>query len=506
MEPEFKIRAEKIVKLFPGVKALDNVDFSVRKGSVHVLCGENGAGKSTLMKIINGIYQPDGGQLYIDEKPVRVLNPIQARSYGIAMIAQELNYVPEMSIEENLFLGRLPVKKAGNVDWKAVRSETLRFLKEEHLPYTPEQKLKTLTVSDIQMLEIIKAISNNADIIVMDEPTSAITQKEVEVLFSKIAELKARGACIIYISHKLEEVFRIADDITVFRDGTVVGSYPASELDINKVIALMVGREMTDVYPKETVNIGKPLLEVENICLDSVYDDISFHVNQGEIVGFAGLMGAGRTEVMRSLFGLDPITSGTVKIKGRQGYHKRVSDSIKNSMVMLSEDRKKYGIIPIRSVCENTSISSLEQVIFGGFAHEKHERSIVGEFFKKMNVKTPTLETPIQALSGGNQQKVLLARWMMQNPDILIMDEPTRGIDVGAKFEIYKLMTGLVKEGKSVIMVSSELPELIGMCDRIYVMCKGRITGELKKEAFSQEAIMAYATDTANKTAAQQAG
>jgi len=496
MESNIKLRASKIDKLFPGVKALDKIDFAVRKGTVHVLCGENGAGKSTLMKIVNGIYRPDGGQLLIDEKPVRIQNPIQARNYGIAMIAQELNYVPEMSVEENLFLGRLPRNKWGSVDWKRVRRETLKLLEEENLPYTPDQKLKTLTVSDIQMLEILKAISNKADIIVMDEPTSAITQREVEVLFEKIAELKARGVSIIYISHKLEEVFRIADDITVLRDGTVVETHPASELDMNRVIALMVGREMSDVYPKKEIALGETLLEVDNLCSSGVYKDISFRVNRGEIVGFAGLMGAGRTEVMRSLFGLDPHTSGMVKVGGRAVKIKRPRDSIVNNMVMLSEDRRRYGIIPIRSVMENASIASLEKVIYGGYAHAKKERKLVGEFFSRMSVKTPTLETPIQSLSGGNQQKVQLAKWMLQDPDIFIMDEPTRGIDVGAKFEIYKLMTELAQSGKGIVMVSSEMPELIGMCDCIYVMCKGRITGKLQREDFSQEAIMNYATGT----------
>lgn len=496
MESNIKLRVSKIEKAFPGVKALDRIDFQVRKGTVHALCGENGAGKSTLMKIINGIYKPDGGQIYIDEQPVRIQNPIQARSHGIAMIAQELNYVPEMSIEENLFLGRLPVKKLGNVDWKRVRQETLKFLKEENLPYTPDQKLKTLTVSDIQMLEIIKAISNKADIIVMDEPTSAITQREVELLFQKIAELKARGVSIIYISHKLEEVFKIADDITVLRDGTVVESHPASEVDMNMVISLMVGRKMDDVYPKESVPVGEELLEVKNLCSAGIYKDVSFHVRRGEIVGFAGLMGAGRTEVMRSLFGLDPISSGVVRVHGKELKIHSTKDSIGNSMVMLSEDRRRYGIIPIRSVMENASIASLEKIIYKGFAHAAEERRIVGEYFRKMNVKTPTLETPIQSLSGGNQQKVLLAKWMMRDPDVLILDEPTRGIDVGAKFEIYKLMTDLVKLQKGVIMVSSELPELIGMCDRIYIMSKGRITGELQRQDFSQETIMKYATGT----------
>lgn len=487
------MRVSGINKSFPGVKALDNVNFAVRKGTVHALCGENGAGKSTLMKIINGIYKADSGQIFLDEKPVTIKDPIQARDYGIAMIAQELNYVPEMSIEENLFLGRLPVTKFGNVDWKRVRRETIEFLKQENLPYKPDQKLKTLTVSDIQMLEIIKAISNNAQIVIMDEPTSAITNREVEVLFGKIAELKKKGVSIIYISHKMEEVFRIADDITVLRDGKTVQTHPASEIDLDKVIALMVGRKMDNVYPKEEVEIGEPILEIEGLGSKGVFKDINFKANKGEIVGFAGLMGAGRTETMRAIFGLDPYDEGKIKVHGKEVTIKKVSDSIAQKVVMLSEDRRRYGIIPIRSVMENASISSLDKIIYGGRWHPKVEKELVGKYFEKMHVKTPSLETAIQGLSGGNQQKVLLAKWMLRDPDVLILDEPTRGIDVGAKFEIYRLMTDLVKEGKTVIMVSSELPELIGMCDRIYIMNKGRITGCLSKDEFSQETIMRYA-------------
>lgn len=487
------MRVSGINKSFPGVKALDNVNFAVRKGTVHALCGENGAGKSTLMKIINGIYKADSGQIFLDEKPVTIKDPIQARDYGIAMIAQELNYVPEMSIEENLFLGRLPVTKFGNVDWKRIRRETIEFLKQENLPYKPDQKLKTLTVSDIQMLEIIKAISNNAQIVIMDEPTSAITNREVEVLFGKIAELKKKGVSIIYISHKMEEVFRIADDITVLRDGKTVETHPASEIDLDKVIALMVGRKMDNVYPKEEVEIGEPILEIEGLGSKGVFKDINFKANKGEIVGFAGLMGAGRTETMRAIFGLDPYDEGKIKVHGKEVTIKKVSDSIAQKVVMLSEDRRRYGIIPIRSVMENASISSLDKIIYGGRWHPKVEKELVGKYFEKMHVKTPSLETAIQGLSGGNQQKVLLAKWMLRDPDVLILDEPTRGIDVGAKFEIYRLMTDLVKEGKTVIMVSSELPELIGMCDRIYIMNKGRITGCLNKDEFSQETIMRYA-------------
>lgn len=496
MGDDIKLRVSKIEKSFPGVKALDKIDFTVRKGTVHALCGENGAGKSTLMKIINGIYKPDGGEIYIDEQPVKIKDPIKARSLGIAMIAQELNYVPEMSVEENIFLGRLPVDKLGRVKWGEVRKETEKLLKEEHLPYKPTDKLKTLTTSDIQMLEIMKAISNDASIIVMDEPTSSITQKEVELLFKKIEILKAKGCAIIYISHKMDEVFRIADDITVFRDGTVVKSMRAEDTNVDEVIALMVGRRMENVYPKEEIPIGEPMLEVEGLRSGQLFEDVTFHVNKGEIVGFAGLVGAGRTEVMRTLFGLERVDEGKIKVHGKEVHIKKVSDSTKVGMVMLSEDRRRYGIIPMRSVRENASLASLEKFFYGGHAHRKEEETMVAKYFDKMSVKTPSQETAIQSLSGGNQQKVLLAKWMMRDPEVMILDEPTRGIDVGAKFEIYKLMTEVAQAGKAVVMVSSELPELIGMCDRIYVMNQGHIAGELKREEFSQEAIMVYATGT----------
>jgi len=497
MKENIKLRVSQIEKSFPGVKALDKIDFAVKKGSVHVLCGENGAGKSTLMKIINGVYQPDGGQIYIDEKPVKINNPIQARNLGISMIFQEMNYVPEMTVEENIFLGNLPVNKLGSVKWKEVRQRTKELLKSENLPYSPTTLLKDLTVSDIQMLEIIKAISYKSDIIIMDEPTSAITLKEVEKLFTKIRELKARGVSIIYISHKLDEVFQIADEITVFRDGTVVETHPKEELDIEKVITLMVGRKLTNTYPKEEIKIGEKLLEVKDLNTNTnAFHNINFNVKKGEIIGFAGLMGAGRTEVMRSLFGLDTKTSGVVKIKGKEVNIKNVRQSIDNGMVMLSEDRRRYGIIPVRSVKENTTLPFLKKVFYGLRNHHNVERDVVLDMFNKMKVKTPTIDTPIASLSGGNQQKVVLAKWMIGNPDILILDEPTRGIDVGAKFEIYKLMLNLAKDGKAVIMVSSELPELIGMCDRIYVMSKGAITGEIARKDFSQELIMKYATET----------
>ena len=493
MTEKIRLRVSQVTKLFPGVAALDKIDFSVKEGSVHVLCGENGAGKSTLMKIINGVYQADGGQIFIDERPVKINSPSDARRLGVSMIFQELNAIPELTVAENFFLGDWPANAFGKVDWKHIRKKTLELLREEGLAYSPDTKLRDLTVSDIQMLEITKAISRNCNIIIMDEPTSAITQKEVAALFEKIRALKARGVSVIYISHKLDEIFQIADDITVFRDGKVVGTRPAAELDIDTVISMMVGRKLENSYPKETVPKGETLLEVEAMSGEA-FRNVSFHVNRGEIVGFSGLMGAGRTEVMRALFGLDAIHSGTVKTKGKNARIRKVSDSIKRGMVMLSEDRRRYGIVPVRSVKENCSIASLERVIYGGRLHAKQENELVGQMFGRMRVKTPSFDTPIQALSGGNQQKVLLSRWMLRDPDILILDEPTRGIDVGAKYEIYRLMTELVREGKAIVMVSSEMPELLGMCDRIYVMSQGAITGELQREDFSQELIMKYAT------------
>ena len=495
---DIKMRVSGVEKSFPGVKALSNIDFAVRKGTVHALCGENGAGKSTLMKIIMGIYKADRGQIFIDEKPVEIKNPIQAKDLGISMIAQELNYVPELSVEENLFLGRLPVNGFGKVDWRRVRREAISFLREEGLSYAPDQKLKSLTVSDIQMLEIIKAITNNSQIIIMDEPTSSITDREVGLLFDKIAELKAKGVSIIYISHKMDEVFRIADDITVLRDGSVVSTDRACDLDLDTVIQRMVGRKIANVYPKEEVPIGDMALEIKNLEREGIFEDISFHVKKGEIVGFAGLVGAGRTETMRAIFGLDRYDRGQVLIDGREERLGSPEESIKKGLIMLSENRREEGIIPPRSVEENASLAALRNYIFGGFAHRRKERHDVGDMFRKMNVKAPSMETEISKLSGGNQQKVLLARWMLCDPKIMILDEPTRGIDVGAKFEIYKLMTDMVSEGRAVVMVSSELPELIGMCDRIYIMCRGRITGCIEKDDFTQEAIMRFATGVAD--------
>ena len=487
------LEVKHISKSFPGVKALDDVSFSAKEGSVHVLCGENGAGKSTLMKIIDGLYPPDGGEIFIRGEKVQINSPIRAGELGISMIFQELNYLPEMTIEESLFVGRWPKKSYGAVDWKAIRKRTLQLFEQEGLHFAPDTKLKDLSISNLQMLEFLKAISRDASIIIMDEPTSSITNKEIEILFEKINDLRARGKAIVYISHKMDEIFRIADEISILRDGRIVETRPKDRFDIDSVITLMVGRALGQGYPKEDVPLGDVVLEVENFSGPTGFDDISFNIRRGEIVGFAGLVGAGRTETVRALFGLDEHTRGTIKVRGDAFRIKGVQDSIKRGIAMLSEDRRRFGIVPVRDVKENVTLASLEQFFRNGHLNKSEEKRRVEEICSRISVKMSSINAPVSTLSGGNQQKVVLSKWMLREPDILILDEPTRGIDVGAKFEIYKLMTNLVKEGKSIVMVSSELPELIGMCDRIYVMAAGKITGELKRDEFSQETIMRYA-------------
>ena len=493
MDDQVKLKVVGIEKSFPGVKALGGVNFEVKEGSVHALCGENGAGKSTLMKIINGLYQLDEGQISIDGQTVTINNPQHAKELGIAMIAQELNFVPELTIEENLYLGRLPGGR-GRVDWKTLRNKTKELLANENLPFEPTQLMKTLSISEIQQLEILKALSLNAQIIIMDEPTSSISNQEVANLFTKIKELKEQGRSVIYISHKMDEIFKIADHVTILRDGSVVGSYPIEELDEESIIRLMVGRKLDNVYPKEEFPVGETILEAQNLSSQGVFKDINFHVKRGEIIGFAGLVGSGRTELMRSVFGLDPLTSGEIKIDNNAVTIKNPMDAIAAGMGMITEDRKRSGIIPVRSIKENGSLAYLEKFFFKGRLHANLEEETARKYFERMDVKTPSLDTLIQTLSGGNQQKVILAKWMMREPNILIMDEPTRGIDVGNKFSIYELMQDIAREGKAIIIVSSELPELIGMCDRIYVMNQGTLTGELKRAEFDQETIMRYAT------------
>lgn len=488
-----KLEMKHVSKRFPGVQALDKVSFSVKQGTVNALCGENGAGKSTLMKILNGVYQPDEGEIYIDGKKVRIDNPLTARKHGIAMVFQELTYVPDLTVGENIMLGNWPMRR-GLVDWKEIKRGTNEILQREGMHFSFDTPLRKLSVSDIQLIEIVKAISYDASILILDEPTSSLTLKETNRLLNKIKQLKERNVSIIYISHKMDEVFQIADNITVLRDGSVIDTVKASETNEERIIELMVGRKIENQYPKVKVPIGEELLRVEGFSKRGVFKDVSFHVKAGEIIGFSGLMGAGRTETMRALFGLDPYDSGEIYIKGSKIKKiKSVSDAINHSMAMVTEDRRRYGIIPMLSVATNVTLAALEKFIYKGKAHFKEERKAVLKYCQKMRVKTPSLETVISSLSGGNQQKVILAKWMIRDGDILIMDEPTRGIDVGSKREIFELIGECLSEGKAVILVSSDMPELINLCDRIYVMSEGMITAELQREDFSQEIIMRYA-------------
>ena len=482
-----------ISKFFPGVKALENVSFDVRPGTVHALCGENGAGKSTLMKIVHGTYQPDAGKIYVRGEEVQIKNPIQARAHGIAMIPQELNYVPDMTIAESFFLGRLP-RRFGRIDWRYMRDEVRRALRDEGLALSVDRRLRTLTVSEIQTLEIVKAAYHSADVLIMDEPTSAIAHREVESLFAKIRTLRSEGKSIIYISHKMDEVFQIADDISVLRDGAVVSTQRASDITPSQVIAQMVGRDFDhQQYPKEVVPVGGTVLRATGLSSEQMFEDVSLEVRAGEIVGLAGLIGAGRSEVVRAIFGLDPLDSGDIEVDGRRVRLTSPKKALEHGVAMLSEDRRIVGIIPKLSIKKNATLASLKQVVYRGFTHSRAEERLVDEHFRKIRVKAPSSETRIEALSGGNQQKVLLARWLIADPKVLLLDEPTRGIDIGAKFEIYKIMTDLARQGRAILMISSELPELIGMCDRIYVMSAGRVTAELQRDEFSQETILRHA-------------
>lgn len=490
---EYKISLRHITKSFPGVKALSDINFDVCPGTVHVIMGENGAGKSTMMKIINGIYQPDSGEIFIDGKQVVIKNQMEATNLGIAMIYQELNFVPEFTIEEYLFMGKEPQKAKGVVDWKKLHNDAVNIMKAEGVDYDPKRKIKDITVSDLQILEIIKATTSGAQIIIMDEPTSSISNQEVDRLFAKIDELRAKGITILYISHKLDEIFRIADNITIIRDGAVIETKPATEYDNDTIITKMVGRPLENVYPEIHTNPGEEYFKVEGLT-NSYFQDVSFSVRKGEIIGFAGLVGAGRTEVMRAIVGLDPLYSGRIIKDGKEIQIKDVAQAKDNGIAMVSEDRRRYGIVGVRSIKDNISLPNLKKISKYGVLNHAKEKKYTDHYFKKLNIKAPDENTLLQNLSGGNQQKAVLAKWLLAEPDVLILDEPTRGIDVGAKYEIYCLIKEMLDEGTTVIMVSSELPELIGMCDRIYIMAEGKITGQVGKEEMTQKLIMEYAT------------
>ncbi|MDT7089284.1 sugar ABC transporter ATP-binding protein [Citrobacter freundii] len=486
-----------ITKRFPGVLALSNVDFALRKGEVHALLGENGAGKSTLMKILSGVYQPDEGDIIFEGQSVSFANPLSAQSAGITIIHQEFNLFPELTVEENIFIGREFYKNnRWRLDEKQQRQAAIDILQKLNLNISPETLVADLTVAQQQMVEIAKAISVNAKILIMDEPTAALTETEIDSLFQVTRLLKEQGTGIVYISHRLEELALIADRATVMRDGQFIATVDYDAVKISDLIAMMVGRDLGNIYPRRgPLAQRKPVLEVSGLTRNGVLNNIDFTLYQGEILGFAGLMGAGRTELARAIFGADPIDGGTLKLNGKVTVIKDIPDAIQQGISYLTEDRKKEGLALGLSVERNIMLGNYPEYSDRyGNVDSKRCQKTSEEQVKALRIKTPHLEQAALNLSGGNQQKIIIARWICKDTDILIFDEPTRGIDVGAKLEIYELMNRLVAKGKSIIMISSELPEVLGMCDRILVMRNGRITGELASDDATQEKIMQYAT------------
>ena len=498
---EYKLELKGICKSFPGVKALDNVQLSVRPGTVHALMGENGAGKSTLMKCLFGIYKMDAGEIYLDGEKIEVKDPDDAMSKGIAMVHQELQPVLARSVGENLFLGRFPTKNYGPlkvIDHKKMYEDTKMWLDEVGMDFDPKAQLGSLSIGQMQSVEIAKAVSHQAKVVIFDEPTSSLSDKEVDALFRIMNDLRNKGVAMIYISHKMDEIKRIADDITVMRDGGYVGTWPAAEMTTDQIIAKMVGRELTNVYPPKDNEIGDVILEVKDLCSihEKSFQHVSFKLRKGEILGFGGLVGAQRTELMEGIFGIRGVASGEVYVHGKKVNIKHPIDAMNAGIGLITEDRRGNGIFGCLSIKDNVGVSVYNKYLKAGFVLDHKEiNKVVDESIEKLRIKTPSMKEHIANLSGGNQQKVIVSRWLANDPDVLIMDEPTRGIDVGAKHEIYEIMVDLAKQGKAIIMISSEMAELLGMSDRVCVMCNGRLTGEITaKEEMTQANVMQFAT------------
>lgn len=484
-----------ISKSFPGVRVLDQVTFNLTGGEVHALMGENGAGKSTLMKILGGIHRRDGGTVILKGKPCEIASPSMAQSLGIAMIHQELNLIPHLTVMENIFLGReFTYGRSGMINWGKMRQESVRFLSQLGLSIDPGIVAGELSVGQQQMIEIAKALSMNAEILVLDEPTAALTDREIEALFTVIESLKAKGVGMIYISHRMEEIFRICDRVTVMRDGHTVGTDRVADTNIDKLVKMMVGREIKDRFPKIDVAVGEPKLEVKGLSLPGKLQDISFAVRSGEIVGIAGLMGAGRTELAKALFGVTPARHGEIRVDGRPVAIRKPVDAIRAGIALVTEDRKDEGLLLNLSVKDNISLPNLKDVSSFGFVSRSKETGISDRLISQLLIKTPNGEQKVGSLSGGNQQKVVIGKWLETNPQVFILDEPTRGVDIGAKKEIYDLMNQMVSRGVAILMISSELPEVLGMSDRILVMHEGRIAGEFARGEATQEKIMHCAT------------
>ena len=486
---------EHISKSFPGVKALDDVYLSVKAGTVHALMGENGAGKSTLMKCLFGVYHKDEGQIYLNGEEVNFKDSKEALEHGVAMVHQELNQALKRNVMDNMWLGRFP--KMDNLPFvseKKMYERTMEVFKDLNIDVDPKKVMSEMPVSQRQMVEIAKAVSYNAKIIVFDEPTSSLTEVEVEHLFSIINDLRSRGCGIIYISHKMDEILRISDEITIMRDGKYITTRDAKNITMNEIIKLMVGREITNVYPPKDNVVGEPLLEVKGLTAEySKLSDVSFTAYKGEVLGVAGLDGSGRTELLENIFGIATRRSGELFLNGKPIKNANSRDSIKNGFAMLTEERRATGIFGVRDIQANSTISSLKRYLNGPFLDDKKMAEATQWGIDKLRTKTPSQKTQIRSLSGGNQQKVILTRWLLTEPTILLLDEPTRGIDVGAKYEIYELILDLAKQGKCVIVVSSEMPELLGICDRILVMSGGKLAGEVDARTTDQEQIMTLA-------------
>jgi inositol transport system ATP-binding protein len=496
MADELLLKMVGISKTFPGVKALDDVHLDVGPGTVHALMGENGAGKSTLMKVLIGMYQADAGLIAFGGREVQIPDTATALGMGISMIHQELSPVPQMDVSENIWLGREPVNRLGLIDKRRMVADTKALFTRWEIDINPRRIMKQLSVAQTQMVEIAKAISYDSRLIIMDEPTSAITEREVDHLHRMIRSLRESGVAIIYITHKMDEVFKISDFVTVFRDGKHVATLPASELDRGKLISLMVGRELTHMFPKEDVEIGEVVMSVRGLTRAGKIHDVSFDIRAGEILGLSGLMGAGRTEVLEAIFGVERIEAGEITIRGKKVRINEPADAIAAGLGLLTEDRKLTGIMGVLSVRDNITIAALPRFSPRGILRKKQMNQEAQVQREALSIKTPSLAQLVRLLSGGNQQKVLVSRWLLTSPDILMIDEPTRGIDVGAKAEIHRLMCRLAAEGKAILMVSSELPEILGMSDRVLVMHGGRITGEFSRAEATQEKIMQAATGT----------
>ncbi|MDC5697520.1 sugar ABC transporter ATP-binding protein, partial [Intrasporangium calvum] len=481
----------------PGVVALDGVDFEVRPGEVMALVGENGAGKSTLLKILAGAEHADEGTIEVDGAPVQMAHPREAQRHGIAVIYQELNLAEHLSVAENIFVGREPRNRLGGVDWRRMNARTRDLLRDLRVVARPETIVGRLNVATRQMVEIAKALSMDARVIVMDEPTSSLTEQEVQTLLQLVRELRSKGVSVIYVSHRMREIFEVSDRITVMRDGRLVGVRDAAGIKADEIVTMMVGRELTDLYGGETrgaVTAESPILTVEGLNAGDRVKDVSFSVRPGEIVGFAGLIGAGRSETAHAIFGSLPRTSGTVTVAGAPIAPKHPDDAIRHGVVLVPEDRKREGLflgLPVRTNIASPSLKRLSRWVFvkGGA-----EGALARESAKRLNLRSSAVDVPVRTLSGGNQQKVVLARWLALNPKVLLLDEPTRGVDVGAKAELYRIIRSVAREGVGVVVISSELPEVLGICDRILVMREGRVVGELDAATATEEAVMSLAT------------